>query len=229
MCATRRACVFGELQNDELPKLEQLLYNKSTVVYATGELIHARAARVETIFMLRQGVVKECIPLADGREQITQLLKSGDLFGIDSLVGRDYHVAAVAAMACEICQVSSRGLEHARHHFQMLQNSIDRRCNTAMRRARERIVALAARRAPERVADFLLDWCAEAPPETGAALPLSRADLGGMLGVATETVIRFLSEWRKHGLIELDGPTVRIVDARRLREHACPRGDCWSS
>ena len=47
-------------------------------------------------------------------------------------------------------------------------------------------------------------------------LLLSREEIAGMVGTATESVIRLLSEFKKDGLIELDGKKIRIKDQKGL-------------
>jgi CRP/FNR family transcriptional regulator len=47
-------------------------------------------------------------------------------------------------------------------------------------------------------------------------LILTREEIAGMLGTATESVIRLLSEFKKDGLIELDGKKISIKDKKGL-------------
>ena len=47
-------------------------------------------------------------------------------------------------------------------------------------------------------------------------LILSREEIAGMVGTATESVIRLLSEFNKDGLIELDGKKIKIKDKKGL-------------
>ena len=47
-------------------------------------------------------------------------------------------------------------------------------------------------------------------------LILSREEIAGIVGTATESVIRLLSEFKKDKLIELDGKRIIILDKRGL-------------
>jgi CRP-like cAMP-binding protein len=47
-------------------------------------------------------------------------------------------------------------------------------------------------------------------------LALSREEIAGMVGTATESVIRLLSEFKKDGLIELDGKKILLKDKKAL-------------
>jgi CRP/FNR family transcriptional regulator len=47
-------------------------------------------------------------------------------------------------------------------------------------------------------------------------LLLTREELAGMVGTATESVIRLLSEFKKDGLIELEGKKILLKDKKGL-------------
>jgi CRP/FNR family transcriptional regulator len=51
-------------------------------------------------------------------------------------------------------------------------------------------------------------------------LALSREDLASIVGTATETVIRLLSEFKADGLISFEGKKIRVVDAKKLAKQA---------
>ena len=48
-------------------------------------------------------------------------------------------------------------------------------------------------------------------------IDVARADLASMVGTATESVIRVLSEFKKDGLIEVSGSEIKIVEPEKLR------------
>ncbi len=45
---------------------------------------------------------------------------------------------------------------------------------------------------------------------------IKREDLANIVGTATETVIRLLSEFKKEQIIELSGKKIKILDPRKL-------------
>ena len=47
---------------------------------------------------------------------------------------------------------------------------------------------------------------------------ISRNDLASVAGIATETLIRTMSSFKKQGLIEIEGRTIRILDLEKLKE-----------
>jgi CRP-like cAMP-binding protein len=55
-------------------------------------------------------------------------------------------------------------------------------------------------------------------PGENTTIKLSREDLANIVGTATETVIRLLSEFRTAGLIESEGRNIVILDIDGLRK-----------
>lgn len=51
-------------------------------------------------------------------------------------------------------------------------------------------------------------------------IALSREDLANIVGTATETVIRLLSEFKSDGLIALKGKKIEVLDSQRLVHEA---------
>jgi CRP-like cAMP-binding protein len=48
-------------------------------------------------------------------------------------------------------------------------------------------------------------------------IQLSREELAGMIGTATESCIRLLSEFNKAGYVELTGKKITILDKAKLK------------
>lgn len=75
---------------------------------------------------------------------------------------------------------------------------------------------------------FLLEWTAHRR-DTGegvGTLKLTREEIGQMIGLARETVIRSLGEFRERRLAILEGRTALIPDRAALAEVANGREIC---
>ena len=49
------------------------------------------------------------------------------------------------------------------------------------------------------------------------SIRISRADLAGVAGMAPESLIRTLSEFKKEGLIEIEGRNIKLLDSEALK------------
>ncbi|MEO8934827.1 MAG: helix-turn-helix domain-containing protein, partial [Xanthomarina sp.] len=47
---------------------------------------------------------------------------------------------------------------------------------------------------------------------------ISRSDLASVAGIATETLIRTMTLFKKQGLLEIEGRNIKILDLERLKE-----------
>lgn len=84
------------------------------------------------------------------------------------------------------------------------------------------VVSMAQKTVKNRLAETLLylqDTFGKNADNT-LRIQLSREELAGMIGTATESCIRILSEFNKSGLIELIGKKIAIKDLNKLKKVA---------
>ena len=67
-----------------------------------------------------------------------------------------------------------------------------------------------------RLADILLCLSHRIFLSDSFDLPLSRADLGDLTGMSTESVIRIMKEFKDDGLIDMHGKQIHLLDIGRL-------------
>ena len=88
-----------------------------------------------------------------------------------------------------------------------------------LKNAEIKISDLAQKPVRERVAETLLTLKKKYGVESdGVTLNviLSREELANLVGTATESLIRILSEFKKEGLLELEQKKIKIVDEEHL-------------
>jgi CRP-like cAMP-binding protein len=49
-------------------------------------------------------------------------------------------------------------------------------------------------------------------------IKISRSDLASVAGIATESLIRTLSSFKKEGIIDIEGRNIKIMDINLLQE-----------
>ena len=88
-----------------------------------------------------------------------------------------------------------------------------------LKTAETRIVELAQKPLRERLAEAILilkETFGFEENTTTIDVSLTREDIANIIGTATESVIRLLSEFKKDNLIELNGRKISIVDMKKL-------------
>jgi CRP-like cAMP-binding protein len=86
--------------------------------------------------------------------------------------------------------------------------------------ANDYITDIAQKSVKERLAEILLHLKDEfgVNNEEVINLNLTREELANIIGTATESVIRLLSEFKSDGIIELQGRKIKILDASKLKK-----------
>ncbi len=91
-----------------------------------------------------------------------------------------------------------------------------------LRKAEEKITHLAQKPVRERMAETIL-FLKETygtDVEENINVSLSREEIANIVGTATETAIRLLSEFNKDNMIELSGKKIKILNTNKLTKIA---------
>ena len=79
-----------------------------------------------------------------------------------------------------------------------------------------RFFSLTKKQLHGRLADILLCLANRIFKSNSFDLPLSRADLGDLTGMSTESVIRMMKDFKDDGLIGMDCKKIELLDISRL-------------
>lgn len=214
-CSIRPITIFASLDDTELQQIQA--FHPAIIQYAPQEIIYHQGVEARYAFTLRQGFVKIVNTLPDGRSHIVQLLRDGDFFGFGGLSGTTYKHSAIALNDVEVCRLPLADLLRMKQTHPKIEEEMTRRWLERLHRAEQMLVELGAKKAAERLASFLLRWCAGKSPDTWVNLPLSRAELGELLGVTIETVSRFLADWKRQGFISESRGNIQILNPEGLQ------------
>ncbi len=222
-CPMRDRSIFAGLSLDDLRALgmevRDIRVPAASTLYLEGD-------RARYAYTLRQGAVKLVKTLPNGRAQIVRLLRHGDLFGFEGLREARHRHSAIALTQTDLCQLDLPALETLSQRLPSVHEAITQRWFTALQEAESRIVELGAKKAEERLATFLCQWCSAYPQSSAVPFPLTRQELGEFLGLSTEHISRLMAEFKRQGLLSEHKGTLHIPDSRRLLQHACTSGAC---
>lgn len=235
-CPVRYRSIFSDLPEDSLETTIKD-FHTSVISYESGESIfHQNDKSDDSSYTLRKGLIKITKSLPDGRIQIVRVLVAGDLFGFDGLAGEKYNHTATALTDCEICRLPLADLTVLSRDNPEVDKSIISRIIKNLRQTEDMLLELGAKKAPEKLASFILslsqsDNRSELNPNIEneikwVKLPLSRSEIGALLGLTIETVSRFLSDWKRKGYIKESKGNIQIIDAEGLKAAACSEGSC---
>ena len=132
------------------------------------------------------------------------------------------NLSAVALEDMEVCFIPKAdimGFFDENNQFSM--NVMKNICGD-LKESEAHTVSMAQKTVKERLAETLLYLeTSFGKNEDGSLhIQLSRDELAGMIGTATESCIRLLSEFKKLNLIALSGKSITIIDSAKLKKLA---------
>lgn len=201
-----------------LEELKDLSQGRLTSKYKNKEIIFHAGDTPQYLFFLNKGKVKTYSANNEGKEFITNVYKEGDFFGYSVLFEKKtYSDSALVLEASEICKIPRedfmalllKNREVAGQFIKMLSNQIEDQEKQLLRLAYDTV--------RKRTAEALLQLKNRYEKgETNTRIPVTRENLASMVGTATETVIRCLSEFKEDEFIEVNGREVVIIDEEGL-------------
>lgn len=216
-CIVRQFSSLKALNKEELLKMAEC---KTSYIIKKGEPIFEEGETTNGIFCIKDGVCKLTKLSANGKDQIVKLVKPGELLGQRSLISEEpTNLSAVALEDMEVCFIPKKEImEFFNENNQFSMNVMKTICGD-LKDADDHMVSLAQKSVKERLAETLLHLEDTFGKNDDGSLhiQLSREELAGMIGTATESCIRLLSEFNKTGLIELIGKKIAIVDRNKLK------------
>lgn len=221
-CKIRHLSIFAQLPTERLIEIQA--FQPSIVSFEADETVYHQGDASLNAFTLRRGLVKLLKTLPNGRIQIVRVLRQGDLFGFDGFAGETYNHTAVPLTEIEVCRLPLSELTELKRQNSEIENAMMKRWIQHLRQAEDMMLELGAKKAPERLASFLIRWCENTDHTGWIPLPLTRTEIGELLGLTIETISRFLSDWKRQGLINEQSGSIQLVDVDNLSKIACSSG-----
>jgi len=215
-CPGRISSPFSDLTDEQVRDLES---SKTCAFFKKGQIIFHEGNRPNGVYCVRNGKVKVSRLGVDGKEQIIRFVKGGDLIGYRSLLSGENLSATVSTLEeTHACFVPSRILLEAISSNPKFSLELMKRACHELGEASKLITNLAQKSVRERIAEVLLiiRTTFGEDREGFLDLQLTREELANMVGTATESVIRLLSEFKTDDLIELSGRKIKVLEPGEL-------------
>jgi len=217
-CIVRQFSALKALSKDELLKMADC---KTSYTIKKGETIFEEGETTNGVFCVKDGVCKMTKLSANGKDQIVKLAKPGELLGQRSMISDEpANLSAVALEDMEVCFVpKSEIMQFFNQNNQFSMNMMKTICGD-LKDADDHMVSMAQKSVKERLAETLiyLEDSFGNNEDGSLRIQFSREELAGMIGTATESCIRLLSEFNKNGLVDLTGKKITIKNKSLLKK-----------
>ena len=201
--------------------LIKLTGDRKCKIYKKKEVIFSEDSHPGGVYFINKGKVKTFKTNEDGKEYITGLYKEGDFIGYLAVLEDDnFTESATALEESEVCLIQRQDFLTLLYSNREVSNKFIKLLTDNLVEKEERLLSLAYNSVRKRVAEALLMLRSRYKEENkdDFSIHISREDLSNIVGTATESLIRTLSDFKEEGMIELKAGQVKILDARRL-EH----------
>lgn len=200
----------------QVGNLQSLSADRKTHAVRKKQYVYSEGDEPTRLYFLKSGKVKTVRSNADGKELITGLYNAGDFFGYMALLDKsEYADSAVTLDDSELVYIPEADFRQLLLGNSEVSGQFIKLLAGRVAERETQLLGMAYSSLRRRVADTLLRLH-EGQPD--AVIQLSRDDLAAMIGTATESLIRTLSEFRQDGLIEqIPSGGIRVVQAGKLR------------
>jgi CRP-like cAMP-binding protein len=216
-CTKRFTSIFCKAENDSI---DQINDHKVCTPYKKGYPIFHEGMRPLGVYCVNYGKIKLSKLGDDGKEQILRLVKPGDLLGYRSLLGEEcYSASAIVMEDSGVCFIPKELFLGILKRDGLLSMEMMRLLSSDLKHAEKNITQLAQKPVRERLAEALLFMKETYGFQNDGItidLKITREEIANLVGTATETAIRLLSELKNEGAVGLQGKKIQIINLPKL-------------
>lgn len=187
--------------------------------YRRRQVLFQEGNPATRLFALKSGLIKTYKTSPDGRVQVIELLRPGEVFGLEGLSGEDYSVTAEVLADAEICFFETARFLEVLKGAPDLSREIIRILSGSLLECRGKMLGFGTKTASARLASFFLSLL-EPGAEQEIDLPLSRGEVADLIGARIETVSRLLQTLKRRRILSARGHRIRVLDLPRLKASA---------
>ena len=214
-----RNCVYSSplfegLSDEELNYLAGFASNAS---FKKGDTIYLQGDEIHFISFLKKGLIKVFKKGEDGKDQIISIAKPNDCVGLLSVFSNKHHQYSTSALEDSVLYY----IELSRLKYILRNNGafgirLLGRISTAADTIINNVYNIHKKNLRGRIAYILLEFADEIYLTDQFELPVSRREIGELIGMTTENVIRIFSEFRHDGIIAMHCKTISILNKQML-------------
>jgi len=185
--------------------------------YGMNEEIYREGDNSNLIFLILSGAVKTHKLDEQGKELITGIYKADDFFGFTSFTRNiPYREYATAIEECRATGITKQQLKNVLEHNAGLILELLQLLAESLSDTRQQLLEMAYGSVRRKTASTLIRFADKLKEDKQGNIHILRSDLAGVAGMATETLIRTLSSFKKEGIIDIKDRNIKILDIEKL-------------
>jgi CheY-like chemotaxis protein/CRP-like cAMP-binding protein len=211
---------YGENELKTLNHLKNFFAdNVEEFEFDPGEIIYHEGDNSNFVFLISEGIVKTFKIDEQGKELITGLHKEDDFFGFTSFSNNIAYQESAAAIenvkVLRLLKSEFKNILQKNHEvtFELIDHLTDN-----VSEIKDQLLQMAYSSVRKKTANTLLQFSEKMKNAHNDNPKISRTDLAGIAGIATETFIRTLSDFKRDGLIDIEGRNIKILNIEKLKK-----------
>jgi CRP/FNR family cyclic AMP-dependent transcriptional regulator len=212
--------LFKDMTSEEIQELDRMTrmesVKKKVSIFLPGD-------PSQHVYLLKEGRVKISRVSENGREVTLALLEPGEIFGeLEVLQDSARDTSAEALDDSQLCVIPKERFLSMIRLKPELSFRLTKLIGFRLTRIESRVEDLVFRDVPSRLAHLLLqisnDHGRATPQGIQIKIKLTHQEMANLIGSIRETVSAVLGEFKKEGLIALDGRQITILRPELLKQ-----------
>ena len=203
---------LNELKNffDDHGKV--LTFQKEDTIYSIGD-------NANMVYLIVKGMVKCCGLDQEGKELITTIYAEDDFFGFTSLGENHPHQEYAVAMGrVELAGIYRDRLRAILEENKEVSFELMDMISGNLAKIKDQLLQMAYSSVRRKTAQTLLKYSQALNRGKEAPMKVTRNDLAALAGIATESLIRTLSDFKAEGLIAIESRDILVLDREGLEQ-----------
>jgi len=216
-CIVRELSSIKALNKNELIKLSE---SKTALTVKKGQAIFNEGDVINGVFCVKEGTCKIVKLGSNGKDSVLKLINKGKIIGQHAVISEEKsNLSAIAIEDMKVCFIPKSEIMDFFNHNNKFSLEVTREICNDLKEANEATSNHTNKSVKERLANTLLrlNEISGTTKDGTLHLQLSRDEIAGMVGTATESCIRLLAELKKASLIDLIGKKIIIKDIKGLQ------------
>lgn len=192
--------------------------NGEILSFSKGETIYKEGKHSNNIYLILKGIVKTHKMDESGKELITALYKPDDFLGFTSFEENvPYQESATVVESVEVAVISKQDLKEILGKSKDVTLELVNVLTENLSEIKDQLLQMAYSSVRKKTAQTILQFVKILNKKPHESIKISRYDLANVAGIATESLIRTLSGFKKEGLIEIEGRNIKVLDIKSLQ------------
>lgn len=210
---------------DEAKSMQELMHLSDAAKvkhYKKKELIYTEGNNPNYLYLLQKGKVKTFRAHEYGKELIIALQKEGDFFGYTALLDEtSYNESAETLEDSTVVLIPKEDFYALLNNNHGVMKRFVKLLSNEIQEKEVQLLQMAYSSVKKRVAEALLKLQKQYQQNSKDvfSISISREDLANIVGTATESLIRTLSDFKHDNLIEIKGSNISIVDVKAFEAY----------